>query len=61
MTKTCIAIVALLGVFATDVVAAAPVSGRLVSKTTAAVTKIQTNCTTWCNSGPHAQCYTHCN
>ena len=61
MSKTCIVIVALLGIFATNVVAA-PVSGRFVPKTSTAVTKVQTHCTTQCSpNGPLQQCYTNCN
>jgi hypothetical protein len=62
MTKTCIAIVALLGVCATNVVVAAPTSGPFVPKTATAVTKVGTHCVTQC-SGPsnNRTCYTNCN
>ncbi len=58
MTKTCIAIVALLGVCATNVAVAAPASGVFAPKTSTAVSKVQRHCTTQCFGNT---CYTNCN
>jgi len=60
MTKTCIAIVALLGVFATNVVAA-PMFGSFVAKNATAVTKVARQCFTTCTgSGNTRTCNTIC-
>jgi hypothetical protein len=63
MMKTFIAIVALLGVFATNVVAA-PMSGFVPKTATAAVTKAAGNCSTTCmdDQGPRhpRTCRTTC-
>jgi hypothetical protein len=60
MTKTCIAIFALLGVFATNVVAA-PISDRFVPKNATAVTKVQSHCVTTCSTYGLRRCVTDCN